>query len=301
MERSDFHRIDAFLAVAEHRSFRDAARRRGTSPSALSQAVKQLEDRLGVRLFNRTTRSVTLTDAGQRLLEEARPALDTLAGALAQASGLRDRPAGRLRINSAKSAALLLLAPVLRDYLARYPDVELEIATDDRMVDIVAEGFDAGLRTGDAVPRDMIAVPLGPPFRFAIAGTPAYFAAHGRPAVPLDLLHHACLRFRFASGAIFRWDFEKAGEAVVVDIAGPLIANDRALLIAAALDGVGLICMPETTLQEHIDAGRLETVLQDWCPPQLPPMLYYPGHRHVAPALQALIRMVRYREGSAAV
>lgn len=295
MERGEFHQIDLFLAVAEHRSFRDAARRRGISASALSQAVKQLEERLGVRLLNRTTRSVTLTDAGQRLMEQARPALETLAAAFDEARGRRDRPAGRLRINGSKSACLLLLAPALRGYLDRFPEVELEIATDDRMVDIVAEGFDAGVRTLDTVPRDMIAVPLVPPFRFAVAATPGYFAAHGRPRVPLDLLAHACLRFRFPSGAIFRWDFEKAGEAVVVDIGGPFVTNDRALLIAAALDGAGLVCLPETTLRQHIVSGALEVVLEDWCPPQPPPALYYPGHRHVPAALQALIRAVRHR------
>jgi len=297
VDRTDFHHIAAFLAVAEHSSFRQAARSRGLSPSALSHAIKQLEERLGMRLFNRTTRSVTLTDAGQHFLMQVRPAVETLAAAINEAQGRRDRPAGRLRINAAKSAALIFLAPALAGFLERYPEIELEIATDDRMVDIVAEGFDAGLRDADGIPRDMIAVPLAPAFRFAAAASPAYFARNGRPQAPLDLLDHACLRFRFAGGAIFRWDFEKSGETVVVDIGGPLVSNDRALLIAAALADVGLVFLPETTVREHIRAGRLGVVLQDWCPLQPGPALYYPGHRHVPATLQAFIRSVRYREG----
>ncbi len=295
MDRADFHHIAAFLAVAEHRSFRQAARSKGLSASALSHAIKQLEERLGMRLFNRTTRSVTLTDAGQQFLGQVRPAVESLDAAIDAAQGRRDRPAGRLRINSAKSAALVFLAPALAGFLKRYPEITLEIATDDRMVDIVAEGFDAGLRDADGIPRDMIAVPLAPAFRFAAAATPRYFATHGRPQVPLDLLDHACLRFRFAGGAIFRWDFEKSGESVVVDIGGPLVSNDRAILIAAALDDVGMIFLPESTVREHFTAGRLEVVLQDWCPLQPGPALYYPGHRHVPAPLQAFVRALRYR------
>jgi len=289
----DLFGLTVFLAVAAQRSFRAAAVELDVTPSAVSHSVKSLERRLGVRLFNRTTRSVGLTAAGERLAAKLRPLLSSMRDAMQEAADARGVPSGTVRINASEGAIRMILRPLLAKFLRAHPQVHLDIVSDGRLGDIVADGFDAGIRLAEAVPKDMIAVRLTDSVRFAAVAAPAYFAARGRPRVPQDLHRHDCIRFRFESGAIYRWEFERRGEAETIDVSGPLTLTDQPLMVDAAIDGIGIAFVPDHLVTDALRDGRLERVLIEWCPPIPGLCLYYPGHRHVASGLRALIAMIR--------
>lgn len=293
MERHPLPDLAAFVRVAELRSFRRAAQALGVSPSALSHTLRNIETKLGVRLLHRTTRSVAPTEAGERLLERLRPALDDIDGALAELKDFRDRPAGRLRINTSRSAARFLIAPRLGAFAKDYPEVRVEIVTDDALADIVAAGCDAGVRLDEALQPDMVAVRLGGPQRMVVVGSPDYLDRAGIPQEPADLARHACFRMRLPSGALFPWELERDGQVVRVDVSGPLIVDDIHVQLRAALDGAGLAHVFEAHVADDIAAGRLRTVLDDWCPPFPGFFLYYPSRRQVSPALRAFIDHMR--------
>jgi DNA-binding transcriptional LysR family regulator len=292
MKDIDLRDLDAFVAVARTRNFRRAALEQRVSVSSLSQRLRDMEERLGVRLMNRTTRSVGLTEAGELLLAGVGPAISDVGAALDQVRGLRGVPSGRLRINAPPPAIDLVLAPMVAPFLAAYPQIDLEIVSDSTFVDIVADGFDAGVRYGEHLAQDMIAVSLGPPQRYAVVASPQYVAKHGRPKHPKDLLHHVGIRIRFGSGAIRDWEFEKAGRVVKVAPSGRLIANDPGLAQRAALDGVGFWPTFEGYVREAVQAGELISVLEDWCAPFPGPFLYYPSRRQPPPALAAFVAFV---------
>ena len=285
--------FDIFLAVAKHGSFRRAAVERGVSPSALSHSIRGLEEALGVRLFNRTNRSIRITAAGEHLVRRIGPALGDIVEAVEQVGLYRDKAAGLLRLNVPRNAAELVVKPVMARFLAAYPEITLEIVSDDGLVDIVTEGFDAGIRAGRDLGLDMISVPVGPPLRFAVVGAPAYFAHHDTPRVPQDLVTHACIGRRYPSGAHYPWVFADGDAEFKIGVSGPLIADDRAIIVAAALDGVGLAHIHEALVAEHLAHGRLVRVLGDWCPALPTFFLYYPGRRQLPAPLRAFIDMVR--------
>ncbi|KRC16586.1 LysR family transcriptional regulator [Acidovorax sp. Root219] len=291
--------LAAFVAVARGGGFREAARLGGVGASSLSEAVRRLEARLGVRLLHRTTRSVAPTEAGARLLERLGPALGEVEAALDVVNGFRDRPAGTLRLNVPASAARLVLPAIVPPFLAAYPDIRLDVVVEESFVDILAEGCDAGIRYDERLEQDMIALPIGPRWqRMATAASPAYLAARGRPEHPRDLMQHACLRGRFASGTMPAWEFERGGEVVVVDPSGPLIVRISGgvdLAVEAALAGCGIIHMFEGWLQPHIDSGALVPVLEDWARPFSGPFLYYSGRRYLPAPLRAFVDFVRER------
>ena len=290
---ADLNELTAFAAVARLRSFRKAAVERGVSASALSHALRALEERLGVRLLNRTTRSVTPTEAGQLLLARLAPAMREIDDALQDLSALQDVPAGRLRLNVPRPAARLLLAPMLARFVARYPRVQVELVTDDGMIDIVRDGFDAGIRFGEHVAADMIAVPVGAPQPFVVVASPAYLAARGVPASPRALLEHACIGRRFPSGRQYAWEFGPAGEGVSIAVDGPLVFDDDELMLRAARDGAGVAYVYEADARADIAAGRLVCVLERCLPPAPRYFLYYPGRRQMPPMLRAFVDMVR--------
>ncbi len=294
MRGADYAELAAFVAVAQERSFRRAAARMGLSPSALSHTIRELEERLGAKLLNRTTRSVAPTDAGLGLLNRLAPAFADIAGAVEAVRAVQDRPAGTVRLNVPKLAASMALAPVFGRFACAYPDVRLELTVDDGLTDIVAGGFDAGIRPGERVQRDMVAVRVTPDLRAAVVGSPGYFAARPPPRTPRDLRSHLCVNYRYAgSRALFRWMFEKDGEVLDATVEGPLTMNDADLIVTAALEGVGLACTLEGCVADHLAAGRLVRVLDDWCQPFPGFFLYYPGRRHTAPALRALVDFLR--------
>jgi DNA-binding transcriptional LysR family regulator len=293
MSKRGLVELDAVVAVARRGSFRAAAVELGLSTTALSHAVAGLEARLGVRLFNRTTRSVALSAAGAQFVAAVAPALSDIRGAMEAVTRHRDTPTGTLRINTSVGAARRVLTPLVIAYLARYPEMKVDLVTEGRLVDIVVEGFDAGIRTADIVPRDMIAVPFGGDVRFAVVGSPAYFAARERPRSPGDLMAHRCIRARWPSGGIYRWEFERRGEAVTVDVAGALTLDEPTLMLEAALAGAGLAYLSEWSVASEIAAGRLVRVLEEWLPPSPGLCLYYPGRRHVPAALRAFIDLIR--------
>lgn len=293
MERHPLPDLAAFVRVAELRSFRKAAVALGLSPSALSHTIRNIETKLGVRLLHRTTRSVAPTEAGERLLERLRPALDDIDTALDEVKSFRDRPAGRLRINTSRSAARFLIAPRLGAFAAAYPEVRLEIVTDDALADIVAAGCDAGVRLDEVLQPDMVAVRLGGDQRLVVVGSPGYLARRGVPQAPADLVDHACFRQRMSSGGLLPWEFESGGEVLKLDPHGPLISDDGLVHIRAALDGAGLAYMFEAHVAEYVSAGTLVTVLEDWCAPFPGFFLYYPSRRQVSPALRAFIDHMR--------
>lgn len=293
MQRAGLFELNAVVAVSTHRSFRRAAAELGMSPSALSHAVATLEQRLGIRLFNRTTRSVSLSEAGERFLARVQPALREIFQAMEIVNEFRDTPAGTLRINMSGAAARGILTPIVLRFLKRYPDMHVDLVTDGRLVDIVAEGFDAGLRMAELVPQDMVSVPCGPQLCFAVVGSPSYFQARPRPLAPSDLIAHNCVRMRLPSGALFRWEFEKRGEEVEVDVKGPLTLDNQDLMIEAALSGIALAKVGDWAVAADIAAGRLIRVLEDWTPPFPGLCLYYPGRRHVPAGLRAFIGVVR--------
>ena len=289
--------LEAFVAVARAGGFRDAARATGLSASGLSEAVRRLEDRLGVRLLHRTTRSVGPTEAGERLLGRLGPALGEVEAALDAIDGLRDRPAGVLRLNVPMSASRLVLPAIVPPFLAAFPEIRLDVITEESFVDVLAAGCDAGIRYGERLEQDVIAVPIGPRVqRFAAAASPAYLDRRGRPGHPRDLLAHACLRARFASGAAADWEFERGGETIKLDPSGPLVVRAGGgsdLAVAAALAGTGIVSLFEDWLQPHFEAGTLEPVLKDWWPSFPGPFLYYSGRRLVPPPLRAFVDFVR--------
>lgn len=289
----DLFALNVFLAIANHRSFRAAALELGVTPSAISHSVKSFEHRLGVRLFNRTTRSVSLTEAGERLAAKLRPAMSSITEALRETNDLRSVPTGTVRINASDVAIRMLLLPILARFRRNYPQVHLDIVTDGRLGDIVAEGFDAGIRLAEAVPQDMIAVRLTETTRFAAVASPAYLATRDRPAVPQDLYQHDCIRFRFESGAIYRWEFERNGVAEIINVNGPLTLTDQTLMVEAAIAGLGIAFVPDFLVIDAIQMGRLERLLDSWCPPFPGVCLYYPGRRHVSSGLRALIETIK--------
>ncbi|HWU78052.1 LysR family transcriptional regulator [Rhodanobacter glycinis] len=296
---TDLQELFAFLAVVQAGGFREAARKSGSSASSLSEAVRRLETRLGVRLLNRSTRSVVPTEAGTRLAERLVPALGEVDAALDVVSGFRDRPAGTLRLNVPTVAARLVLPGIVTPFLKAYPDIRLEVIAEDSFVDMLASGCDAGIRYDERLEQDMIAVPIGPRFqRIATAAAPAYLDARGRPEHPRDLLDHACLRGQFPSGSIPTWEFERDGKVLQVDPSGPLLVRIGAavdLAVAAAMDGLGIIHLFEEWLRPHFDSGALEPVLEPWWQTFSGPFLYYPGRRHLPSPLRAFIDFIRSR------
>jgi DNA-binding transcriptional LysR family regulator len=292
MKTSGLNELEAVLAVARLRSFRAAATELGVSTSALSHAIAALEANIGVRLFNRTTRSVSLSEAGAQFVDHIAPALSTIRDAIEQAGSYRDRPSGTLRINSSVGAARQVM-PLFIRFLQRYPDMRLDIVTEGKMIDIVSAGFDAGIRLADTVPQDMIAVPFGRPQRFAVVGSPAYFAAHGKPHTPLDLAAHRCIRSRMPSGAIYRWEFARRGETQEVDVPGIVTLDEPMLMLEAARAGLGLTYLTEWNVAADLAAGTLLRVLEDWTPPFDGLCLYHPSRKHVPAGLRALIEMIR--------
>lgn len=301
--KADLADLNAFLAVARVRGFRDAARAVGSSASTLSEAVRRLEAQLGVRLLHRTTRSVTPTEVGTRLIERLTPALDEVEAALEVVNLFRERPAGTLRLNVPVSAARLVLPAILPGFLAAYPDIQVEIIAEDGFVDVVASGCDAGIRYDERLEQDMIAVPIGPRVqRFATAASPAYLDAHGRPSHPRDLLKHACLRGRFTSGALTSpWEFERKGEIVRVEPQGPLIASVTGaadLLVDVAIGGGGIVSLFEDWLRPAIDSGALQPVLPEWWQAFSGPFLYYSGRRLVPPPLRAFVDFIRSQDAA---
>ena len=294
--------LSAFVAVARAGGFRDAARRMDGSASSLSEAVRRLESTLGVRLLNRTTRSVATTEAGARLLDRLAPALGEVEAALDVVNGFRDRPAGTLRLNVPVSAARLVLPQILPPFLAAYPDIRLEIVAEDGFVDVLAAGCDAGIRYDERLEQDMIALPIGPRVqRYATAASPAYLDRCGRPDHPRDLLAHACLRGRFASGAMNAWEFERDGEIVTVEPSGPLIVRIGAatdLAVDAAVAGCGVIQLFEDWLRPHLDSGALEPVLEPWWQRFSGPFLYYPGRHHLPAPLRAFVDFIQAQRAS---
>jgi len=294
MRGSDYAELRAFAAVAEAASFSRAARRLGVSPSALSQTLRGLEERLGVRLLNRTTRSVTPTEAGDRLLDRLRPLFAEFDQAVQEVNRFRDAPAGRLRINVPRFAAAHLVGPVLGRFHGAHPGVELEVVVDDTITDIVASRFDAGIRLGETLERDMVAVPLTGALELAAVATPEYFAEHGVPESPADLHRHRCLRFRWPGGGdLYRWEFEQGGREMVLAVDGPLVVNDAALMLQAALGGAGIAYLLDRQAQADIEAGRLRRVLRDWSPRFPGFYLYHPGRRQMPPALRVFIDVLR--------
>jgi len=287
---SDLH---AVVAVVRRGSFRAAAIDLGMSATAFSHVIARLETDLGVRLFNRTTRSVSLTDAGRLFIDGIGPALQDIDVAMEAARAQRDTPSGLLRINVAANAAQEILSPLVVEFLRLYPDMEIDIVAEGQLVDIVAEGFDLGVRVAGLVPSDMIAVSLGRPQRFAVVGSPAYFAAHPPPQTPSDLAGHRCVRVRLPNGALYRWRFEKHGEIAEVEVRGPLTLNEGNLTRTAALAGLGLSFLHEHFVLPDIEQGRLLRVLEDWTPPLPGLCLYYPGRRNPSAGLKAFISLAR--------
>lgn len=294
MNRTQLSQLAVLATVAQHESFRKAAEELGIAPSAVSHAVTMLEAGLGVRLLSRTTRSVKPTQEGLQLLQSLAPALGEIDAALAALADVKARPAGALRITMPRLAAEDLIAPRLGAFLSLYPDIELDIVTDDRFEDIVEEGFDAGLRLGEHLHADMIAVKASGPWRGVIVGSPGYFAVHPKPHHPRDLVDHRCIRRRFSSGRLYRWELEKDGRTLQVDVKGPLILSDQSLMRTAALDGAGLAFIFERRVEDDIRQGRLVQVLDDWCPPFDGFHIYYPSRRQMRPALRAFIDFFRH-------
>src|SRR5882762_6804075 len=292
MQDFDLRDLEAFVAVARTKNFRRAALESRVSVSSLSQRLRDMEERLGVRLMNRTTRSVALTEAGELLLARIAPAMLDISEALDQVRGLRDVPSGRLRVNAPPPAIDLVLAPMVAPFLEAYPQIDLEIVSESSLIDIVAAGFDAGVRYGEHLAQDMIAVPLGPPQRYAVVASPQYIAQHGRPKHPKDLLDHACIRTRFGSGAMMDWEFEKAGRVVKVAPPPKMIATYLGLALRAVHDSVGFWLTFEGYVRYGIKSGALVSVLDDWCPPFPGPFLYYPSRRQPPPALAAFVAFV---------
>jgi DNA-binding transcriptional LysR family regulator len=300
MNRGDLADLTAFVSVADRLSFRAAASRLGVTPSALSHSMRQLEERLGVRLLNRTTRSVSVTDTGLRLLERLRPAISEIAGALEDVNQERERPLGRLRIYTIQMAASAVIAPIWARFLSTYPDVQLELALGMAPIDIVAKGFDAGIGPRDRAPADMIAVRVMGPMKTVVVGAPTYFARRRPPRSPDDLPRHSCVQYRLAAdGDVLAWPLERTGKSRRVAVDGQVIVNDADLAVRAAVDGLGIAYTLEALAEPFLRSGQLVRVLEDWTPSFEGMFLYYPGSRQVPATLRALIDMIRTIRGSA--
>jgi DNA-binding transcriptional LysR family regulator len=299
MNRGDLADLNAFVAVADQRSFRAAASRLDVTPSALSHSMRQLEGRLGVRLLHRTTRSVSVTDAGLRLLERLRPAISEIAGALEDLNQERQRPVGRLRIYAIQLAAAAVIAPIWGRFLSTYPEVHLELAVGGAPIDIVAKGFDAGIGPRDRVPADMIAVRVMGPMKIAVVGAPTYFARQRPPRTPDDLARHSCVQYRReVDGDVFAWPFERNRKSRRISVNGRVMVNNTDLAVRAAVDGLGIAYTLESLAEPFLRSGQLVRVLEDWSPSFEGLFLYYPGHRQVPATLRALIDMIRTARGS---
>ena len=296
MARADISDLLAFLAVARERSFTRAAAKLGVSQSALSHTIRRLEARMGIRLLTRSTRSVSPTEAGERLLVSVGPRFEEIESELDALSALRDKPAGRIRITAGEHAAKTVLWPRLETFLPEFPDIKVEVYIENRLTDIVAERYDAGVRLGEQVAKDMIAVRIGPDWSMAVVGSPSYFANRTRPQTPHDLTGHQCINLRLVTyGGLYAWEFEREGQKLNVRVDGQLVFNSSAPILAAALAGHGLACVPEDMAQPHLDSGELVRVLADWCPPFSGYRLYYPSRRQASPAFAALVEALRYR------
>lgn len=295
--RHDLADLSAFAAICRRGNFRLAATELGVSTSALSHALRNLEDRLGVKLLNRTTRSVAPTEAGSRLAAQLDQSFGEIGVALSELDRYRSAPLGGLRINVPRDASRLLLSPVLARYLEDCPGVKIEVVVDNNMVDIVKAGFDAGIRFGDTVPQDMVCTPLTPPLRWVVVGAPAYLGRHGTPKTPEDLLRHACIRLRLGDQTLYRWELGQPPHAHAIDVPGALIVNETDMALDAALDGIGLAYCLERYAEPHLRAGRLRRVLDEWSPAGAPLVMYYPSRRQLAPALSRLIEAIRGANG----
>ncbi len=296
MRGRNYSDLLGFLAIAGERSFTRAAAKLGVSQSALSHSIRELEERLGVRLLMRTTRSVAPTEAGERLLRNLGPRFEEIDAELAALGALRNKPAGTIRITTGEHASETILWPALAKLLPRYPDIKVELAIDYGLTDIVAERYDAGVRLGEQVAKDMIAVRIGPDFSMAVVGSPGYFASRPKPRKPQDLTSHACINIRLPThGAIYAWEFEKRGRELKVRVDGQLVFNNVGLRMNAVLAGLGLAYLPEDQVGKHLDSGRLVRVLDDWCPPFAGYHLYYPSRRQMTPAFAVLVDALRYR------
>lgn len=289
MARVDPSDLASFLAIAKHRSFKAASVELGVTPSALSHALRTIEERLDLRLVNRTTRSVALTEAGERLFARVSPAFRDIEDALEDLNTFRGKPAGTLRLNSARQSARLVLLPIITKFLKAYPDVRIDLVIDDALVDVVSAGFDAGVRFGETIAADMIAVPIGPRHRFAVVGSPAFFRKHRSPVTPHELRDLPCIRLRFSGGSIYRWEFERGGIELDIDVDGPLTMTDQEMMIDAALEGTGLAYVFEAQVEQLIAKRKLVRVLSDWCPAYPSFFLYYPSRRQLPAALRAFI------------
>lgn len=297
MPRQTINDLLAFRAVARERSFTRAAAQMGVSPSAISHTIRALEERLGVRLLTRTTRSVAPTEAGERLLAAIGPRFDEIEAELAALSELRDKPAGTIRITTGMDAARSILWPAAEPLLRDYPDIRVEISVNPGFVDIVAEQFDAGIRLGETVAQDMVAVRIGPDLSMAAVSSPTYFASHKPPRTPHDLSHHNCINLRFPTlGGLYAWEFEKRGRPLNVRVEGQLIVNDTAIARQAALEGTGIAFLPDASVAAELTSGRLIRVLKDWTPPFPGYHLYYPSRRQQSPAFALLVEALRYRK-----
>jgi DNA-binding transcriptional LysR family regulator len=294
MDRTDLANLTAFIAIADQRSFRAAASRLGVTPSALSHSMRQIEERLGVRLLNRTTRSVSLTDAGHRLLERLRPAMDQIDGALEDVNEERQKPFGRLRLYARHTSAAAVIVPIWERFLSTNPDVHLELQVGEAPIDIVAKGFDAGIGSRDQVAADMIAVRVMGPMKVAMVASPSYLARHPLPRAPGDLAHHSCVQYRrHADGAELEWRFVRGGKTLKISVGGRVMVNDIDLAVRAAVDGLGIAYTVEATAEPFLRSGQLVRVLEDWSPSVEGFFLYYSGRRQVPAALRALIDMIR--------
>jgi DNA-binding transcriptional LysR family regulator len=296
MARDEIQDLSSFVAVAEERSFTRAAAKLGTSQAALSYTVRRLEERLGVRLLTRTTRSVAPTVAGERLLRTVAPRFDEIRAEIALLSDLREKPAGTIRITTIEHAADAIIWPAVEKLLAEYPDIKVELSYDYGLTDIVSERYDAGVRLGEQVAKDMVAVRIGPEFRQAVVGAPSYFAKRSRPKTPRDLTEHDCINLRLPTlGGVYAWEFRKREQEVRSRVEGRVVLNRIEPMLKAALAGFGLVYLPEDQVQEHLADGRLVRVLTDWCPPRPGYHLYYPSRRQPTPAFALLVNALRHR------
>jgi DNA-binding transcriptional LysR family regulator len=291
--RPSLAELISFATVAAHKSFRQAADELRMSPSTLSHTIRTLETRLGVRLLHRTTRSVAITEVGQALLSRVQPLVRDLDTALGDVDNYRSKPSGTLRINSSLIGARVLLQLAVPKFLARYPEMHLDLVTEGRLVDIVAEGFDAGIRLAESVPKDMVAVAFGGSDRFVAVAAPAYLKKRGAPKAPLDLLRHSCIRYRMRNGRIYHWEFERRGQAVDVDVRGPMTLDEDRLMLDAAIEGVGIAFVPQRAASDAIASRKLSVVLDDWCPRFAGLCLYYSGHRQVPAGLRAFVDVLK--------
>ena len=291
--RDELSVLSAFLAVADERSFTKAAKRLNLSTSGLSQAIRKLEEQIGVRLLTRTTRSVSPTDAGEQLLAQLRPALSDIRGVLTTLSGLQSTPVGRVRLLCPRVATKTVIGPKLGQFVRDYPEVELEITSDDTRVDLVSAGYDAGIQFGEYIAQDMVAVRVSPDLRPAVVGAPAYFESHPKPASPRDVLNHRCIRFRHRGETVYKWELDKGDESLTIAVNGSLLLDDVDLVIQAALEGAGLAWVTEDRIAKYLESGTLIRVLEDWCPPFPGFFLYYPTRKQQPAALTALITTLR--------